>query len=144
MKTLFLVLFSIFINKGCSPESQTDLKNTVIEYTASTRGFYTQIVIKNQMVTIQKDRNAKDTPVATKINDENWNRLISDFQNITLEKLPEFNDPTQKRFYDGAAFGNLHIVYKDKVYDSKEFDHGFPPVEIEKLVKTILLIATKE
>jgi hypothetical protein len=144
MKTLILILFSIFYSKGCNPQSQADLKDTVLEYTANTRGFYTKIVIQNQMITVQNNRDAKNNPVATKISDENWKSLLTEFQKVDLDKLSDYNDPTQKRFYDGAAFANLHIVYKEKSYDSKEFDHGFPPVEMEKLIKTILLIASKE
>jgi hypothetical protein len=144
MKTLILIFFSIFISKGCSPQTQTDLKDTVLEYTANTRGFYTKIVIQDQMITVQKNRDAKEKPVATKINDTNWNTLVTEFQKIDLNKLADYNDPTQKRFYDGAAFANLHIVYKGISYDSKEFDHGFPPAEIEKLIKKILILAIKE
>jgi hypothetical protein len=144
MKTLILILFSIFISKGCSPQIETDLKDTVLEYTANTRGFHLKIVVQNQMITVQKKRDAKEKPVATKISDENWKSLITEFQKIDLNKLADYNDPTQKRFYDGAAFANLHIVHKGISYDSKEFDHGFPPIELEKLIKTILILTVKE
>jgi hypothetical protein len=51
--------------------------------------------------------------------------------------------PSEKRFHDGAAMANLKIVHKEKTYQSKTFDHGTPPKEIEKLVKKINALAEK-
>ena len=60
---------------------------------------------------------------------------------INLDELANYKDPTQKRFYDGAAIANLKVMYKDKEYRTTDFDNGFPPVEIEKLVTKITLLA---
>jgi hypothetical protein len=94
--------------------------------------------VKDQTVTVSRDRNNKNKVVVEKIDAADWKELVTEFQKIDLEKLADYNDPTQKRFYDGAAMGDLQIVYKEKTYDSKQFDHGTPPVEIEKFVKLIV------
>ena len=60
-----------------------------------------------------------------------------------MEKVPTLKDPTQKRFYDGAAIANLKIRYKNKDYQTSDFDHGFPPVEIEKVVNKIVAMGQK-
>ena len=59
---------------------------------------------------------------------------------VKLDSLATFKDPTQKRFYDGAAIANLKVTYKEKEYQSLDFDHGAPPVEIEKIVTKIVLL----
>ncbi len=140
MKTILLFLLTIFISKGCSSQAQNDLKNTVLEYTANTRGFYMKIVVKDKTVTVSRDRSGNDKPIVQKVDDADWRALVDAFMKIDLDKLADYNDPTQKRFYDGAAIGSLSVFYKDKAYNSKEFDHGTPPVEIESFIKILLAV----
>ena len=144
---LFVVLVS-FISCNCTKKAAaknqvsdeklfTGKSDLIFEYTANTRGFYQKITIQNQIFLVSKDRDGADQPVATKINDADWKELMTYFEAITLENLATFKDPTQKRFYDGAAIADLKITNKDKIYQSLSFDHGIPPVEIEKLVTKI-------
>ena len=134
MKLLSLLFLTIFLGKGCDQASAQDLQNTVIEYTANTRGFYQKITINNQMISVSKDRNNSDKVTTTKISDADWTTLAIDFKEVKLETLKDLKAPTEKRFYDGAAIANLKITYKDKIYETTSFDHGFPPKEIKKLV----------
>jgi hypothetical protein len=141
MKTFALLLLTAFMGKGCSSTPATDLKNTVVEYTANTRGYYIKITVKDQKITVSRDRNGNDKPVAEKIEDADWKALVAEFQKIDLDKLSTYEGPTQKRFYDGAAIANLHILFKDKAYDSQTFDNGFPPLQIEKFVKLLTALS---
>lgn len=134
MKLLSLLFLTILLGKGCDEASAQDLQNTVIEYTANTRGFYQKITIKDQMIYVSKDRNNSDKVTTSKITDADWNALVTDFKEVKLETLKDLKAPTEKRFYDGAAIANLKITYKDKTYETTSFDHGFPPKEIKKLV----------
>jgi hypothetical protein len=61
-----------------------------------------------------------------------------------LEAFPTLKDPTQKRFYDGAAIADLKVRYQDKNYETVNFDHGFPPAEIENLVNKIVALADEK
>ena len=144
MKLLSLLFLTIFLGKGCDDATAQDLQNTVIEYTANTRGFYQKITVKDQMVSISKDRNSNDKAISTKISDSDWAALITDFKEVNLETLKDLKAPTEKRFYDGAAIANLKINYKDKDYETTSFDHGFPPKEIKKLVDKINSFVKKE
>ena len=144
MKLLSLLFLTIFLGKGCDDATAQDLQNTVIEYTANTRGYYQKITIKNQIVTVSKDRNNNDKAISTKISDADWLALIDDFKEVKLETLKDLKAPTEKRFYDGAAIANLKITYKDKDYETTSFDHGFPPKEIKKLVDKINSFSKKE
>ena len=144
MKILSLLFLTIFLGKGCDDATAQDLQNTVIEYTANTRGFYQKITIKDQMVSVLKDRNNSDKAINTKITDADWAALINDFKEVKLETLKDLKAPTEKRFYDGAAIANLKITYKDKDYETTSFDHGFPPKEIKKLVDKINSFSKKD
>ena len=144
MKLLSLLFLTIILGKGCDNATAQDMQNTVIEYTANTRGFYQNITIKDQLVSVSKDRNNNDKAISTKISDADWAALINDFKELKLGTLKDLKAPTEKRFYDGAAIANLKITYKDKSYETTSFDHGFPPKEIKKLVDKINTFAKKE
>ena len=144
MKLFTLILLSVFLSKSCSSQNKNDLKTAILEYTASTRGFYQKITIQNQMVSISKDRNRKDEPVAEKISDADWNELVGYFETLDLDGFTTLKAPTEKRFYDGAAIANLKVLYKDKTYETTAFDHSYPPETIKKIVDKINSFAKKE
>lgn len=137
MKLLSMILLSLCLGKSCSSQTNKELKETAVEYTASTRGFYMKISIKDQMLSVSKDRNGNENTTKTKIADADWEELITTFKTIDLNGIVTLKSPTEKRFYDGAAIGNLKINYKDKEYESSAFDHGYPPAEIKKFVDKI-------
>jgi hypothetical protein len=144
MKLFTILLLSVFLGKSCSSQTKNDLKTAILEYTANTRGFYQKISVKDQMLTVSKDRSGKDEPVATKISDADWKELVGYFETINLDGLLSLKAPTEKRFYDGAAIANLKVIYKDKSYETNAFDHGYPPAEIKKIVDKINSFAKKE
>ena len=144
MKLLSLVLLTIFLGKGCDAEQKQDIESAVIEYTATTRGFYQQIVVQNQKFTVTKDRNGNEKLAQQDISKSDWKKIIEAFQEVDLDGLQDLKGPTEKRFYDGAAIANIKIIYKGKSYETNGFDHGNPPIEIEKLVQKITLLALPE
>ena len=77
-------------------------------------------------------------------NEVDWKKMIDAFQEVDLEGIPNLKGPTEKRFYDGAAIANIKVTYKGRTYETNGFDHGNPPVEIEKLVNCITLLAIPE
>jgi hypothetical protein len=115
-----------------------------LEYEANTRGFYQKITIENKMVTVSSDRDSQGKGETTSLSDTDLKELVAAFQSIKLNDLATFKDPTQKRFYDGAAIANLKVSKDGKDYQSTDFDHGFPPVEIEKLVNKMVSFGKKE
>jgi hypothetical protein len=142
MKTIALFLITLFITKGCDAEAQQDLKNTVIEYRANTRGFYQKIIIKDQTIAISTTRDEKEMPPATKIADKDWRFLVSEFQKLKLVEMNGLKSPTEKRFYDGAAAADLIITHQGKIYKSCTFDNGYPPAEIEEFTNKITQLGT--
>jgi hypothetical protein len=141
MKILSLIFLSLFLGKGCS--NGDDLTTTQIVYNASSRGFYQNIVVKNKEMVVQNDRNGLDKKTIS-ISESDWKEMVAAFQLIELEKIATYKDPTQKRFSDGAAIANVKITFKEKEYQSVEFDHGMPPVEMEKLINKIVELAKQK
>ena len=141
MKIFSLLLLTIVIGTGCSSQQKTDMTSTTIAYSAMSRGYFKQITVQNQTVWVEKER-GKDA-VESKIDAAKWKHIVAEFEKINLESIPTLKAPTEKRFYDGAAIGNLKIVHNQKTYETQGFDNGFPPKEIEKLVN-LLVDFTKE
>lgn len=144
MKTVSLILLTFLMSKSCSNQAQNDLKNSVVQYTADTRGYHLKIIIVNQKATISQGRGTDNPSEVVAISDADWNQLITEFQKINLEEIPNLKDPTQKRFFDGAAIANLKIRYQDKNYETVAFDHGFPPTAIEAFVNKIVSLAKQK
>jgi hypothetical protein len=155
MRTFSILVSVLFMCLGCnsqkktvesaSANSKTDNSQMQLIYTANTRGFYQKITIENQEVSVLKDRDSKQKGETLKISDADWKELVGYMNVLKLEQLATYKDPTQKRFYDGAAIANLKVIEKEKEYKTVDFDHGFPPVEIEKLVNKInSLVKAKE
>ena len=141
MKTIAMIFLILFLGKGCSDENLTDMKNIQIQYEANTRGFYQKIVIKNQEISISKDRNEEGLGITKKISAEDWKAIVTLFSKIYLEKLETYEGPTQKRFHDGAAMANLVVNKNEVEYTSATFDHGTPPVEIAPFINKIVGLA---
>lgn len=153
MKKIAVVLFFAIV--GCNNqkkvvENDSKTKSEVneykvpkIEYEASSRGFYEKIIIENQTVSVVNERDAKDNGETVKISDDVNKELSSYLNSVQLDQLATYKDPTQKRFYDGAAIANLKITVDGVEYKTVDFDHGNPPVEIEKLVNKIVSFGVK-
>jgi len=135
MKILSLLLLVMVIGTGCSSQKKTDMTSTVIEYSAMSRGYFKKIVVQNQSVSVTNARDAQ--AVENKIDEGKWKEIVAEFEKINLESISTLKAPTEKRFYDGAAIGNLKITQNQKIYESQAFDNGFPPKEIEKLVNLL-------
>lgn len=144
MKTFSLILLTLMMSKGCSNQAQNDLENSVVQYSADTRGYHLKIIIVNQKATISQGRGTDNPSEVIAISDADWKQLITEFQKINLEEIPNLKDPTQKRFFDGAAIANLKIRYQDKNYETVAFDHGIPPAAIESFVNKIVSLAKQK
>ena len=141
MKIAIALFLSLFMISSCACQKNTDMKTAIIEYEAQTRGMYQKVLVENQTVFVAKNRDEK--PVEVKISDEDWIVLTTEFEKLDLEAIPNLKAPTEKRFYDGAAIANLKITYKGKTYETKAFDHGFPPSGIKKIVTKIVSFTQK-
>lgn len=144
MKLIAAMALVFFLAKGCGNETAKDMQTAQIEYTANTRGFFQKLTVNNGVFSKSEDRNSDAKAEASTLTKEQTQDLVAAFQEISLEDLNDYKAPTEKRFYDGAAIGKLKIIYQGKTYESAEFDHGNPPVEIEKFVDMLQSLAKTE
>ncbi len=144
MKAISLLLLTLFLGKSCNPTVQKDIAAAVIQYTANSRGYHLNINVANKKASITQGRGTENPTTEVVISEADWNELVGYFQNVNLKELPNLKDPTQKRFYDGAAIAHLKIRYQDTDYDTVDFDHGNPPAAIEMLVNKIVALAKIE
>lgn len=141
MKIISILFLTLLFGKGCESQKNQDLSMAKIEYTANSRGFYSNSLVENKTLFYTNTRNGK--PVSISLSDEQWKALVTEFEKLDLEEIPNLKAPTEKRFHDGAAMANLKITYKEKTYESQTFDNGFPPEKIKNIVNTILSFSKK-
>lgn len=134
MKFVVLIILGLFLNKSCEGQTKNDLKETVLEYTATSRGFYNKIRVQNQLISISNDRDNKEKIIGTQLANQDWNELIGYFNQINLDSLPLLKSPSKQRFHDGAAIAHFEITHKGKKYTTTSFDHRNPPEHIKKIV----------
>lgn len=137
----FFSLLCFFSSCGSGQSSidynKTNFEDFVIQYEANTRGFYQKLTVQKHTISASEDRKGIEKPIVQKVSDSDWSLLIVEVKKIDLDNLQNLVAPTEKRFYDGAAIANLKITYKSKIYETKSFDHGIPPLEIQKVVEMV-------
>lgn len=136
MKIFTMIFLTLFLAKGCDRQLSEEMKKSTIEYQATSRGFYLNINIQDETLSMTKNRDDKAKQYSLTAKD--WKELANLYKKINIEKLSTYKDPTQKRFYDGAAIANLRVVYEGKTYETVGFDHGNPPLEIAEFVNKIV------
>lgn len=127
-------------NKVTNNEQQAMIET---EYEANTRGFYLKVKYSNGVVyfTNQRGSDLFNTVSLTKAQAKELDLLLD---GVALENLPNLKDPSQKRFYDGAAIANLKITKSGKEFKTVDFDHGNPPAEIAKLIEKLVSYTVQE
>lgn len=149
MRIVSLLSVLLFVLGSCNSLkngvwTSVEMKDIEIQYEANTRGFYNKLILKNATISSTNDREGKENPIVQKVSEVDRNALIQELNNVDLENLSNLKAPTEKRFYDGAAIANLKITYKGKIYQSSDFDHGFPPMQIKRVVEMINLLFKPE
>ncbi|MBC9794644.1 hypothetical protein [Sinomicrobium weinanense] len=144
MKILFAILLFAVAGREC--ENRAALQNTgqkeniSFQYKALSRGSFYEVVISPETISVQKSRD-KAAKTLAKMDDKDWQDLLAVLDKIDVTQIRELKAPTDKRLYDGAAHAELIITREGKAYRTSGFDHGYPPEEVEPLVKTILALA---
>jgi hypothetical protein len=149
MRIVSLLSVLLFVLGSCNSlkngvGTSVEMKDIEIQYEANTRGFYNKLILKNATISSTNDRDGKENPIVQKVSEVDWNALIQELNKVDLENLSNLKAPTEKRFYDGATIANLKITYKGKIYQSSDFDHGFPPMQIKRVVEIVNLLFKPE
>lgn len=139
MKTIFTIFLTLILSKSCSND---EFDAVIVNYEASTRGFYKSIKIEDKKLFVINERDGDSTEVS--LSKKEWNELVEAFKEINLEGMATLKAPTEKRLYDGAPHANISITVKGKTYTTEGFDHGYPPIEIENLINKLIFLTIKE
>lgn len=134
MKLISYILFTLFLSKGCVNQPKQDFSKSTVTYTAETRGYFMQITIEDKELRISKDRETRLPSVRIPLTAADQKKVLAMVKAIDVPNLSQLKAPTEKRFYDGAAIGNLSVTHNGETFGTAGFDHGNPPVEIEQLV----------
>jgi hypothetical protein len=146
MRVLLGMILLFFV--GCKP-TKSDINNhqnndiPVIQYEANARNLFLNIKVEHQVLFVSRERDAKDYQEKITISDGDWKEIVMLTKAVDLAKVKDLKWPTEKRFYDGAAHANVTFISNEVEYMANGFDHGYPPVEIEKLVNKILKLTEK-
>ncbi|MBP6372809.1 MAG: hypothetical protein KA325_00190 [Flavobacterium sp.] len=134
MKLISYILFTLFLSKGCVNQPKQDFSKSTVTYTAETRGYFMQITIEDKELRISKDRETRLPSARIPLTAADQKKVLAMVKAIDVPNLSQLKAPTEKRFYDGAAIGNLSVTHNGETFGTAGFDHGNPPVEIEQLV----------
>jgi hypothetical protein len=146
MRFFIAILFVCFV--GCKP-TKTNVNNhqnnaiTVIQYEASARNFVLKVKVENQVLFVSRARDVKDYQEKISISATDWKDLSAFLKTVNVAQVPAMKGPTEQRYYDGAPHATVSFISGGKTYATKGFDHGYPPVELEKLVNKIVTLTEK-
>ena len=142
MKYLMMAVLSLAVLKGCSQKDRNIMDITEITYSASTRGYFYQVMVMPTMMKVRMDRKSEDGQVYP-IEIEDWDVLLSLIEAIELKKIDDIEPTTSWQEVDRAPMAGLVVKTMEKKFKSPGFDHGNPPDEIRPLVEALLELAEK-
>jgi hypothetical protein len=118
-------------------ENTSQQNEVTISYKAHTRGFFQELILKQNSFTEFKDLE-RTNAISSNLDAKDWIQCIELLEAIDLVALPNLKSPTNFRQYDGAPFAQLTVIQKGDTIQSSGFDHKYPPAEIKPLVEHIL------
>ncbi|MDH3698120.1 MAG: hypothetical protein OER83_05600 [Flavobacteriaceae bacterium] len=142
MKYIMLAVLSLAVLKGCSNKDSNIMDITEIKYTASTRGYFYQVMAMPTMLQITMDRTSESGQLYA-IEIEEWDTLLGLIEDIELKKLDNIEPATTWQEVDRAPIAGLVVKTLEKKFESPNFDHGNPPAEIRPLVDALLELAER-
>ena len=133
MKLLSIFIFSLLTFTNCDSQSLEDL---TLNYNAVTRG--SSVTLNTNSSEIQysdMERNKKIT-----LSKKQWNEIKELVSKIDVNSIQNLKVPSEGSHTDRALVATLSIKIGDKTYESVNFDHGNPPIELKQLVDKLFKI----
>ncbi|XLS29383.1 hypothetical protein ACJD0Z_00845 [Flavobacteriaceae bacterium M23B6Z8] len=132
---LLLIFLTLLSYKGCA---QTE--NTEITYNAASRGFYYNVVVNKDNITVQKTRGS-EKGMKMEVDKAKWEEISGMLKSIEIAEMENLKSDSSKSQVDAAAIANLQVKLDDENVHTATFDHGNPPEELKALVNAILSLA---
>ena len=117
-------------NKNTVVKKSIDKNISKIELIEITRGTNRSIEVQSNSKNIQ----INGVATQSKMTNDNWTKLKSTANSLSLEKINSYAAPTTDRYHDGALAATIKITTASgQVYESQSFDSGKPPKELVAL-----------
>lgn len=139
MKLHVLLIILVLPMMGCAQRTADISQLKSINYTASTRGFYLNIEINEDNISVERSRDS-DTSISKELSDEKWQHLVALISEFDVRKLDKMASPSKKSQVDAAALANLEVETENHLY-SCSFDHGNPPEALKRLMEYMLTLS---
>lgn len=127
MKFFSILIFSLVSLSNC--DSQT-LEDLTLNYSAATRG--SSITLNATSSEIQYSDLNGDKKIT--LSKSEWNEIKELVSEIDVDAIENLKAPSEGSHTDRALVATLSITIGDETYESVNFDHGNPPVELKKLI----------
>ena len=140
-----MIFFAVFIaNSTCSSKYQKQDMVFKVVYKAHTRGSNLEYTIDNRSIkAITNGYDGKNGEANLLADDKKKIQALID--TLALENINSLTPPSQNSALDRALIAQIQVTINGKRYESMNFDHGNPPVELKPLIDKILaLIETVE
>lgn len=121
------------LQQNCNQEPRWSLN-----YRAESRGFYKELVCDG---TSLKHRSTRQGTFKTyNLTAEEQESLVTALKSVNPKN---FSEPDQGlSMVDAAALANLELLVNGEAYQY-QFDHGYPPKELQELVTKLLTLSEK-
>jgi hypothetical protein len=117
-----------------------------IEFKTLIRGAHEEVLITKDCVSIVKQGRSDTTEkhIRFKIKKDDWQYLMNSLNGISLEEIPTYSSPTNKRAYDGAWHSIIIINTTAKGSFGHSFDDEEPNEKLKPIMKAIRDITNRK
>jgi heat shock protein HslJ len=120
-------------------KSELQESDTIVSYTAETRGSYQNVSVSKEVISVSNSRNNDATKTYT-CSKQDWDEVVTLLSKINLTKINNLKAPSTKSYSDAAMAATLKLTIDGKEITTPSFDHGNPPEAILALVNKVLSI----
>jgi hypothetical protein len=106
------------------------------KYVAQSRGFFLEVVVTSNTLNIVDTRGGMVK--VKELDQQELEQLYRLGADIDFDSVSSTD--SSKSSYDAAALANLDLYIDGKTYQFN-FDHGYPPVELEALINKIITLS---
>ena len=133
---LLLVMPIVLMAAQCAGQGNV----SKIEFTSLTRGYQKQLFLDRDSLTVIVDgRQEANKVVKQAVSKGTWEKIDRELKNVALDKVNDYQSPSNRRAFDGAKHSTLKLITKD----GKEFSHSFDDFDPHPALKPLLELVLK-
>ena len=110
-------------------KNQPKNKMKEIEFSIQSRGTNIKYQIDSSKIIYTKNGNTE----SQNTQQDWWQKLQKSVAKLSLDKISEYQAPSDNRFSDRTASAQIKIITPHQEYNSNSFDEGVPPKELQEV-----------